>query len=294
MMTLKQALALTLLALCMRAGALTAAEPSAQRIVSVGGSITEIVYALGAGERLVGVDTTSLWPEAAQALPQVGYQRNLSAEGVLSLAPTLVLATHEAGPADVIEQLRQAGVTVVRLPDRPEPGVIANKVRGVASALGLEAAGERLARRIVAHQQRVTQRLAGIEARPRVLFLLDIGRGSPLAAGRDTAAATMIRLAGADNALDGFASYKPISAEAIVAAAPEILLMSDATLQQLGGVEGVLEMPGVALTPAGRQRRIVTMNGLYLLGFGPRQPQALQDLATLLHPELDLAGTAHE
>lgn len=285
-----------LLYLALGGAGITVAETETlgQRIVCVGGALTEIVYALGAQERLVGVDTTSRWPVAARELPQVGYQRDLSAEGVLSLAPTLLLATTDAGPPDVIAQIRAAGVEVKILSAAPDTRAILDKVRGVATALNLVAAGERLAERITRDLEGTRTELTGIETHPRVLFLLAVGRGAPLASGTDTAADTMIRLAGARNALASFSNYKPIGAEAMVAAAPDILLMSEDTLRQLNGIDGVLALPGVALTPAGRQKRIVTMDGLYLLGFGPRQPQALRDLAMLLHPTLARSARSHE
>jgi iron complex transport system substrate-binding protein len=264
------------------------------RVVCAGGALTEIVYALGAQDQLVGVDTTSRWPVAARELPQVGYQRSLSAEGVLSLTPTLLLATTDAGPPDVIEQIRRAGVEVKILSAAPDTQAILDKVRGVAAALQRSAAGEKLVAQITHDLERTQQAITGIESQPRVLFLLAVGRGAPLASGTDTAADTMIRMAGARNALEGFSNYKPIGAEAMVAAAPDVVLLSEDSLAQLGGIDAVLALPGVALTPAGRQRRILTMDGLYLLGFGPRQPQALQDLAMLLHPSLAPSAQAHE
>lgn len=159
----------------------TSAETAAtegQRIVSVGGELTEIVYALGAEARLVGVDTTSQWPTATRALPKVGYMRTLSAEGVLSLAPTLVLATTHAGPPVVLAQLREAGVPLLVLPAEPSLAGAESKIRGVADALGLESQGEVLVRTL---RSRVERALAGIPAGagPRVVFLMGLSKGRP-------------------------------------------------------------------------------------------------------------------
>jgi iron complex transport system substrate-binding protein len=267
----------------------TAAD-DAVRIVSVGGALTEIVYALGAEDKLAGVDTTSRWPAAASKLPQVGYQRNLSAEGVLSLRPSLVLATTDAGPPEAIAQIRRAGVPVEIFSAEPEIAAIYEKVRGVAAAVNRRAVGEQLVNDLAQAVRRTESSLAAITSRPRVMFLLNVGTGAPLASGTGTSANAMIRLAHADNVLTSFAEYKPVSAETLVAAQPEVLLMTDDTLKQLGGLDGLLKVPGVKMTPAGRDRRVVTMDGLYLLGFGPRQPQAILDLARRLHPKLQVSG----
>jgi iron complex transport system substrate-binding protein len=257
------------------------AESAVQRIVAVGGELTEIVYALGAEARLVGVDTTSRWPVAAHALPKAGYLRTLSVEGILSLAPTLVLCTTHAGPPVVLSQLREAGVPLLVLPAEPSLAGAEAKNRGVAGALGLEPQGEALVRTL---RNRVERALAGIPAGagPRVLFLMGLQHGAPLAAGEGTSAQAMIELAGGTNALQGFSGYRPVSPEALAEAQPEVLLVSEHALGVMGGTEGILGQPGIELTCAGRQRRLIVMDGLYLLGFGPRLGEAVTDLAQAL------------
>lgn len=125
--------------------------------------------------------------------------------------------------------------------------------------------------------------MARLERRPSVLFLLSIGGGAPLAAGRGTSAAEIITLAGGRNAVQAFEGFKPLSAEAAIAAAPDVLLVTDRSLAALGGRESLLARPELALTPAGRARRVVAMDGLLLLGFGPRTPDAALRLASALH-----------
>ncbi|MFG5410491.1 ABC transporter substrate-binding protein [Piscinibacter sakaiensis] len=231
------------------------AQPPRQRIVTVGGALTEIVYALGAEAALVGVDTTSLYPAAAQRLPSVGYARALSAEGVLSLAPTLLLHSQEAGPPAVLSQLAAARLPMERLDlDHRIEGLLA-AARRVGRLTGHADAGERLATRL--------------EAEVRI-------------AGRDTAADAMIGLAGGRNALGDATGYKPLSPEAAIAAAPEVILCTEQGLQAAGGIDGLLQAPGLAATPAGRARRVVAMDALLLLGFGPRLPQAVATLADRL------------
>lgn len=258
----------------------------AQRIVSVAGAITEIVYALGSESRLAGVDTTSFYPPEARRLPQVGYQRALSAEGILSLTPDLVLATDGAGPPAILEQIRAAGVAIRIIPNEWSADGIVQKVRSVAEALDQSADGERLAVTIRAELDNTLRLTNLVQNRPRVLFLMSAGRGAPLASGYGTAADAMIQWAGGRNAVSEFEGYKPLSAEALTAAAPDVLLLPDHALEALGGETGLSRIPGLTLTPAWRQQRIIRMDGLLLLGFGPRTATAVTTLARRLHPDL--------
>ena len=266
-----------------------AALAEAQRIVSVAGAITEIIYALGSESRLAGVDTTSFYPPEARQLPQVGYQRTLSAEGILSLTPDLLLATDGAGPPAVLEQIRAAGVAIRIVPNEWSADGIVQKVRSVAEALDQSADGERLATRLRAELENTLRLTNLVQTRPRVLFLMSAGRGAPLASGTGTAADAMIQWAGGRNALNEFEGYKPLSAEALTAATPDVLLLPDHALEALGGETGLSRIAGLTLTPAWRQQRIIRMDGLLLLGFGPRTATAVTTLARRLHPELATA-----
>lgn len=271
---------------------LTKVDMADNRIVSIGGSVTEIVYLLGAADRLIAVDSTSLYPPEAQDQPDVGYMRRLAAEPILALRPTLLLAVEDAGPPSVLEQLRAAGTRLVTVPDDPTPEGVLKKISVVADALDLEAEGQALAARLEKELQRLREALAAVERKPSVLFLFSVGRGAPLAAGRDNSADSIIALAGGRNAVDRFDGYKPLSPEAAVAAAPEVLLVTERTLRLLGGRETLLTRPEVSATPAGHNGRVVVMDGLLLLGFGPRTPSAIRQLATALHPDLTVAPAA--
>lgn len=271
-------LCLILLAVTMPASA------GVERVVSVGGGLTEIVYALGAGERLVAVDSTSTWPAAAAALPRVGYMRQLSAEGVLSMRPDVVLTVPDAGPPAALAQLRAAGLRVEKLPADLSFEALRLRIRRVAGVLGTEAAAERLDARLRAEWLDTQARVAAFRSAPRVLFVLAHGSSSSaLVSGEGTAADAMIRLAGGRNAVAGFTGYKPLTAEAGASAAPDVLLLTAESAAALGGAERLLQHPGLALTPAGRSRRVVTLDALYLLGFGPRLPAAVRDLADRIH-----------
>lgn len=263
---------------------------AAERIVAVGGAVTESVYALGQEHRLVAVDSTSQYPAEADALPDVGYMRRLSAEPILALRPDLVLAIEGSGPPAVLEQLRRSGVPVETVPNEPTVSGIGSKLRTVGTILGVAAEAEILAARIEAELGRIAQAMAAIRNRPSVLFLISVGRNTPMAGGADTAAATMIELAGGRNAVAELIGYKPLSAEAAVAARPDTILVMTQTLEVMGGVDAIFALPALAATPAGAAGRLVAMDGMLLLGLGPRTPQAVRELATALHPDLDLGG----
>jgi iron complex transport system substrate-binding protein len=272
--------------LCLLGFAAPALADSPERVVSVGGALTEIVYALGAGETLVAVDTTSTYPPAADELPDVGYMRQLAAEPILALEPDLVLLVEDSGPPEVVAQLEAAGVRIERVPDTPTLDGVREKVSRVAVALERPERGETLLAEIEAQRQAVATRLAELETHPRVLFLLSVGQGAPLAAGRETSAAGIVELAGGRNALGDFTGYKPLSPEAAVAAEPDVVLVTERSLGLLGGKQALLARPELAATPAAAEGRLIAMDALLLLGFGPRTPQAMAELAEALHPGL--------
>ncbi|MBN8889538.1 MAG: hypothetical protein BGP12_20085 [Rhodospirillales bacterium 70-18] len=264
---------------------LLAAAAAPERVLTLGGAVTEAVFALGAADRLVGTDLTSRYPEAAAALPKTGYLRALGAEGVLSLRPSLVLASADAGPPAALRQVAAAGVRIVTLPEAHAPTAALDRIAAIAAALHRDPSP--LLARLRADLAQVQADIATLPARPRVLFLLSAGRGAPLAAGADTAADAMLRLAGARNAIAGHA-YRPISAEAVLLAAPELIVTTDDTLAGLGDAGALLALPGLAATPAGRGRRVAAFDALYLLGFGPRLAGALRHLALAVHPDAAL------
>ncbi|UFN49911.1 ABC transporter substrate-binding protein [Roseomonas sp. OT10] len=257
-----------------------AAGPS--RIVCVGGALTECVFALGQGDKVVGVDSTSLFPAAARALPNIGYMRALPPEGVVSLHPDLLLLSDEAGPPGAVETLRAAHLSLHSIPDQAGGEAAVAKLRAVAGALGVSP--EPVAGALAADWAAMDAPIAALAGRPRVLFLLAASSGAPLAAGRGTHAEAAIASAGAVNVVGGFAGYRPLSAEAAATLAPDTILLMDHALQGLGGREALRRIPAVAVTPAGASGRILTMDGAYMLGFGPRAAHARRDLALLLHP----------
>jgi iron complex transport system substrate-binding protein len=257
------------------------------RTVTLGGVITETAYALGAGDQIVAVDASSYYPPQALAEKTVlPYYRMLSAEPVLAADPTLVLGTAQVGPPEVVQQLRDAGVPILLLPvDTSVDGALAT-IASVGTALGRDAEAQALAESLQADLAAATELVAGATSSPKVLFLL-LPPGAPmLVSGTGSEADTMIGLAGATNAVTSYPGYIPLTPEAAVAAAPDIILTTTSSLEAAGGIDGLLLVAGIAETPAGAARAIVAMEDLYLLGFGPRTGQAVAELATLLHPEL--------
>lgn len=262
-----------------------AAADTAQRVVVAGGDLTEIAYALGAGDRIIAVDSTSNYPPEVTEKAQIGYVRRLSAEGILSMTPDLLLTADDAGPETALSQIDSAGVRTEIAPEASTVDRIADKIRFVGAALGKTEEAGVLARSVDDALDDVAARVAQIKTEPRVLFILSMDRGAPLVGGGGTSADEIIRRAGGINAAEGFDGYKPMSREAILQAGPEVILMMQQHADRVGGLDIVLDKPEIALTPAGQSRNAVAMEGMLLLGFGPRTPQAIAELARALHKE---------
>jgi len=241
------------------------------------GVATEIAYLLGAADQIVGVDQTSRYPAAAIEKPQLGYFRRLSAEGVLALTPDVLIASPYAGPPPVLEQLRSAGLTVAVAPDVRRLAELPRKATFVGEALGRTAEAAALAVELETEIAEIESSRPKTSTPTRVLFVLTIQDGAPLVAGDDTGPGEVIRAAGAEN-VAGFEGFKPMSKEAIVAAAPDLLLMTEEHSARLGGPAAVLTKPEFVLTPAGRERRALAVPALTVLGIGPRTPETVRKL----------------
>jgi iron complex transport system substrate-binding protein len=265
--------------------AAVAAQDGPQRIVAIGGSLTEIVYALGEEDRLIARDTTSVFPGEALALPDVGYMRALSPEGVLSVDPDLILTLDGAGPPEAMEVIRSASVPVVTVPESFDREGVLAKVEAVGKALGVEKEAAELAMRIDADLQTAEDAVADIDDPARVLFILSMEGGRVMASGTGTAADGMIRLAGGENAITDYPGYKQLTDEAIVTAAPDVILM----MNRGGNLDptpvDLSTQPALAATPAAEAGRVIRMDGAFLLGFGPRTADAAKDLAAALYDD---------
>ncbi|WP_064684852.1 heme/hemin ABC transporter substrate-binding protein [Rhizobium bangladeshense] len=255
------------------------------RLISVGGDITEIVYALGEESRLIARDTTSTYPEAALKLPNVGYMRALSPEGILAMNPTAIIAVEGSGPKEALAVLKNASVPFETVPSPfTRDGIIA-KIDRVGALLGVPDKAKALEGTVAAD---LDAAIADAEKRPeaerkRVLFILSAQNGRIMASGTGTAADGIIQLAGAVNAVGAFPGYKPLTDEAIIEAKPDIILMMDRGDAAGTRNEDLLAQPAIALTPAGEKKAIVRMDGIYLLGFGPRTAAAARELHAAIY-----------
>ena len=256
------------------------------RIASLGGAVTEILYRLGAGPRIAIVDTTSLYPaEALREKPNAGYLRALSAEGLLSVGPDLVIAAEGAGPPAVLEQIREAGIPVAIIAERHTAEGVLEKIRSVGHQVGLEAEAEVLSRAVGTSFAALGERRARITRPARALVVLSLANGRVMAGGRDSTADGILALAGLRNAADGLTGFKPISDEAIIAAAPEVVIVMSNGGHALTADTVFTEGTALAQTPAAAKRALVAMDGLALLGFGPRTPESAEALMRAAYPE---------
>ncbi|MEL6100315.1 MAG: ABC transporter substrate-binding protein [Pseudomonadota bacterium] len=258
---------------------------SAQDVIAIGGDVTEIIYALGQGHRLVARDATSTFPPAAQELPDVGYMRRLSAEGVLSFAPELIVSAEGAGPPEVIDILRAASVEFAEVPEGYDTDAIVRKIETVGAALDVKDRAEVLAAETRSELDTALDRAARSEdEKMRVMFILSTQGGRILASGSGTGADGIIRMAGGLNAVSSFEGYKPLSDEAASAAAPDVILMMDRSGDHASTDAELFGLPALSVTPAAATRNVVRMDGLFMLGFGPRTAEAVTALNRALYP----------
>jgi iron complex transport system substrate-binding protein len=264
------------------------------RIVSIGGDITEILYALKAEGKIIAIDSTSQFPaEALGTKANVGYMRALSAEGVLSATPTLIIAAKDAGPPPVVAVLKSSSVPYVEVPDDKTPEGVAAKIRFVASVVGADAAGDALAKDVERDFALLAEQRSKIAKPKRALFVLSVQSGRATVAGTGTSADAMFKLAGAVNAAGDAHGYKPLADEAGIEIAP------DAIVTMQSGRSGppsdpVTTVKALAESPAVKQHQLIEMNALYLLGFGPRCARAARELMAALYPELALKRASAE
>ena len=274
------------LALAVSAALITpAVAADSKRVVTLGGSVTEIAVALGAADLLVARDSTSTYPAEITALPDVGYIRALSPEGVLSVAPDLILAEADAGPPAAVDVLTAAGVPFQRMPGDPTPAGVVAKIKAVAAALDLKTEGAALAAKVQASLTEAEARAAALTDKKRVLFVLSLQGGRVMAGGEGSSAEGIIALAGGINAATGFQGYKQITDEAVLAAAPDLILMMERAGDLAIGNPDVMAHPTLSQTPAAQAGHILRMDGMMLLGFGPRTPEAAKLLYDALYAQ---------
>ncbi|MDR3679296.1 MAG: ABC transporter substrate-binding protein [Flavipsychrobacter sp.] len=249
------------------------------RIVSLNGTITEILCSLGLESKIQGVDVTSTYPESVTKLPKVGHNRDMSAEAIMGLKPTLVIGLDDNIKPELKEQLRAANIRLMLFHLDHSIAGAKSLIAQVADSLGSDDKAAAICKGIDADT--VGTMIFG--ARPKVLFIYARGAGTMLVAGKENAVNSMIVLAGGQNAIKGFDDYKPLTSEALVTANPDVILMFDKGLESVGGLPGLLQVQGIAQTNAGKNKKIIEMDGQLLTGFGPRVGKGLAELSKKLN-----------
>lgn len=257
-----------------------ASEPP--RIATLSGSITEVVYALGAGGQVVARDATSIYPPEVTDIPSVGHVSAMGAEGILRLRPQLVLAPAGELPHSLLQQLRATGVRIEEVDTDASPEGVLRRVEQVAEVLGRGEAGGEVAHRFQEDLLRLRREVESGESGPAALVLYLRGPQSAFACGPESVPGGLLALAGGRNAALGIRDCQPMTSESVAASGAEALVVYEGGLAAVGGVDGLLALPGVAITPAGRAPRIVVLDQNYLGTFGPRSGQAALEFRTAL------------
>jgi iron complex transport system substrate-binding protein len=255
-----------------------AAEVKQEKIVSISGTTTEILCALGLQDQIVGTDVTSTYPEAISQLPKVGHNRNMSAEAIIALAPTLVIGVEENVKPELVEQLKNANIRVLLYTLESSVDGTKALIKAVADSLGKSDAVPAITATIDAD----LKEQVALTKKTKVLFIYARGAGAMMVAGEHTYPNSMIKLSGGENAISGFEDFKPLTPESLLDANPDVILMFTSGLESLGGMDGLLKVPGIAMTNAGKKKQVIEMDGQYLTGFGPRLGKAIAELSKKL------------
>jgi len=249
-------------------------QTDAKRIVALGGSVTEIIYALGQHDRLVGIDQSSVYPPEVQSLPSVGYYRNVPAEGVLRLKPDLVIASEQAGPSQSLAQLTALGIRIERVSDQPELDSLYTRIDQIAKLLGVSEHGQNM-------RDELELKLASsyrFQTHQPSAMMIVMRSGKLLGAGRNTAAAKIIELSSLDNLLNDYSGYRPISAEIVHARMPAALIVTTHTVQSFGGIDALRQHVSLSKTPAAINGHMIELDDLLAQGLGPRLPLAIEKI----------------
>jgi iron complex transport system substrate-binding protein len=255
-----------------------AAMPDSTRIVSLNGSVSEILAGLGLENNIAGTDITSNYPAGMKAKPKVGHNKNINAEGVMALQPDLIIGLKKEVSPALAAQFKAAGVKLLLAEQDYSVDGTRKLIHFLADSLHASAKGDSMVKVLEADLSKVPA-VADNANKPKVLFIYARGTGTMMVGGTGTAIDKAIALAGGQNAITEFADYKPLTAEALVKANPDIILLFDSGLQSLGGAAGLAKVQGIKETKAGKNNKIISMDGELLSSFGPRLGVAIQELA---------------
>lgn len=256
------------------------------RIVSLNGTLTEDLCALGFGANIVGTDITSTYPDSMMRLPKVGHTSQMTSESILSLNPNIVFALREETKPELAQQLEAAGIKLFLFDLDYSAKGATSLIKQMADTLGVPDKAPAIVNAI----EQPLKEIQPIPTAPKVLFIYARGTGTLLVAGEETRADGMIRLAGGQNAATGFKNFKPLTPEALVTANPDAILLFNSGLESLQGETGLLNVPGMTATKAGKDKAVIAMDGQYLTGFGPRLGNAAKEL----NQKLSALATHHE
>lgn len=252
----------------------TQPEVKKERIVSLNGAISETLAALDNSENIIGVDVTSTFPEELKTkATDLGHVRSITAESILALQPTLIFGTSKDVNPTLNEQLNKANVKLILIDQKYRVDGTKQLVTDVAKAINKENYQPIL--------DNISNQIATVkpfEKKPKVLFIYARGAGNLMVAGKETPLHSMIELAGAENAAASLTDFKPLTPEALLTTNPDVILMFNSGLQSLGGVDGLLKIEGLSATNAGKNKKVITMEGQLLSGFGPRLGEAVVEL----------------
>lgn len=245
------------------------------RIVSANGTLSEILVGLGLENQIVGVDVTSTYPASLEKLPKIGHNRTIAAEGVLALNPDVIIYTDQSmiSPA-VVKQLNSTGKKVVEFKHELSKEGAIKLIRDVGAYFNAKPAAEKMVKNLEADLAKIPKNTSA----KKLLFIYARGTGTLMVSGTGTSVDKMFILSGYKNAVQGFTDFKPLTSEAVVAANPDVLVLFSSGLESLDGMDGLLKVPGIALTNAGKNRKVITMDGQLLTGFGPRLGKAALEL----------------
>ncbi|TZF85956.1 ABC transporter substrate-binding protein (plasmid) [Pedobacter sp. BS3] len=248
------------------------------RIVSVNGTISEILADIGLENNIVGTDITSNYPVSLKSKPKVGHNRNISAEGILALKPEVVTGLTTDVKPELVAQLKSAGVKLELFNQEYSSAGTRKLIREVAAKFGRQQQAETIIKKLDADLA-AAGKIKKAATKPKVLFIYARGTGTMMVSGTNTPVEKIIQLAGGENAVKGFTDYKPLTPEALILANPDVILLFDSGMQSLGGVQGLSQVKGIAQTNAGKNQKFITMDGELLTSFGPRLGLAINELA---------------
>jgi iron complex transport system substrate-binding protein len=252
-----------------------------QKIISLNGTVSEILAGLGLEHNIIGTDVTSNYPESLKSKPKVGHNRNISAEGIIALQPDVVTGLTTEIKPELAAQLKTAGIKLVLFTQEFSADGTRKLIKDVAASFGGQQQAAGMIKKLDADLS-AANKLNKTTTKPKILFIYARGTGTMMVAGDNTPLTKIIQLAGGQNAVTGFNDYKPLTSEALVAANPDVILLFSSGMESLGGAAGLLNVQGVSQTNAGKNKKFITMDGELLTGFGPRLGQAVAQLSQKL------------